>query len=64
MVIEKTDTETLYALRRLSEWMGRVYVRDPSGVGYWANVKVGFSRKHRDVTIPVIIDITRVEGGM
>jgi len=63
VVIEKSDIETLYALRRLSIWMGDVYVREPSGSGYWANIKVTFSQKHRELTIPVTIDVTRVEGG-
>lgn len=62
--IPKKDTETLYALRRLSRWMGDVYVREPSGSGYWANVTASFSKKHKDVTIPVTLTITRVEGGM
>lgn len=62
--IPKTDKETLYALRRLSAWAGDVYVREPSGVGYWANVVVNFSQKHRELTIPVSFEITRVEGGM
>lgn len=62
--IPKTDKETLYALRRLSTWAGDVYVREPSGVGYWANVVVNFSQKHRELTIPVSFEITRVEGGM
>lgn len=64
MSVPKTDKETLYALRRLSKWMGDVYVREPSGSGYWATVSVSFSQKHKDVTIPVTLDITRVEGGM
>ena len=64
VVIEKSDEETLYALRRLAIWMGNVYVREPSGSGYWANVNVSFSQKHRDLTIPVTLNITRVEGGM
>lgn len=62
-VIDKQDTETIYALRRLAVWMGDVYVREPSGVGYWANVSVSFSQKHCEVTIPVSLKITRVEGG-
>lgn len=62
--IDKTDVETLYALRRLRIWMGDVYVREPSGSGYWATIKVSFSQKHCEVTIPVTLDITRVEGGM
>ena len=61
--IPKTDKETLYALRRLANWMGNVYVREPSGSGYWANVKVSFSQKHKDLTIPVTLNVSRVEGG-
>lgn len=64
MEIPKSDTETLYMLRRLSIWTGDVYVREPSGSGYWAHVSVSFSQKHREVTIPVTLDITRVEGGI
>lgn len=62
-VIPKYDTDTLYQLRRLSKWMGDVYVREPSGLGYWASIKLDFSQTHLDVTIPIKIDITRVEGG-
>ena len=42
--------------------MGDVYVRQPSGSGYWASIKVSFSQTHCEVTIPVTLDITRVEG--
>ena len=62
--IPKDDVDTLYALRRLSVWMGKVYVREPSGSGYWAEVSVNYNQKHRTVKIPVTIDITRVEGGI
>lgn len=62
--IPKDDKETLYALRRLAVWMGDVYVREPSGSGYWANIAVSFSQTHCDVVIPVSLDITRVEGGI
>lgn len=61
--IPASDKETIYALRRLQNWMGNVYVREPSGTGYWANVAVSFSKKHCEVTIPVTINVTRVEGG-
>lgn len=64
VVIEKDDEETLYALRRLAIWPGDVYVREPSGSGYWANITVSFSQKHCDLTIPVTLDIVRVEGGV
>lgn len=64
MDIEKKDKETLYALRRLANWMGNVYVREPSGSGYWANVNVSFSQNHLDTIIPVTLNISRVEGGV
>ena len=44
--------------------MGDVYVREPSGSGYWANIKVSYNQKHCALTIPVTLNITRVEGGM
>lgn len=62
--IPKKDTETLFTLRRLQKWMGDVYVREPSGSGYWANITVSFTLTHREVTVPVTIDIVRVEGGV
>ena len=64
MDIPKDDKETLYALRRLAVYMGDVYVREPSGSGYWAHISVSFSQKHLGLTIPVTIDVTRVEGGI
>lgn len=64
VVIDKSDKKTLYALRRLAIWMGDVYVREPSGSGYWANISVSFSQKHVDPTIPVTLDIKRVTGGV
>lgn len=62
--IPKDDKDTLYALRRLAIYQGDVYVREPSGSGYWANVKVSISQKHKDLSIPISLDVTRVEGGM
>lgn len=64
VAIDKKDEDTLYALRRLARWMGDVYVREPSGSGYWANISVSFSQTHRVLTIPVTIAVKRVEGGM
>ena len=62
--IAKEDKNTLYALRRLAMWMGDVYVREPSGSGYWANISISFSQTHCETVIPVTINITRVEGGI
>lgn len=60
----KSDKETIYQLRRIQRWMGDVYVREPSGVGFWANIKVSFSQKHTEDLVPVTLTITRVEGDM
>ena len=62
--IDKKDIDTLYMLRKLAIWMGDVYVREPSGSGYWANISVSFDQKHRELTIPVRLSITRVDGGV
>lgn len=62
--IEKSDKQTLHALRRLATWMGDVYVREPSGSGYWANISVSFSQTHCELVIPVTLSLTRVEGGI
>lgn len=63
-VVLLNDKETMYALRRLSIWTGDVYVREPSGSGYWASVKVSYNQKHKELLIPVTFTITRVEGGV
>lgn len=57
------DTETIYALRTLAVYMGDVYVREPSGSGYWAQVNVSFNRTHDSTVVPVTLEINRVEGG-
>ena len=62
--IPKTDVETIYALRRLQNWTGDVYIREPSGNGYWAVVAISFNINHCTTVIPVSISITRVEGGI
>lgn len=64
MDIPKDDIDTIYALRRLAKYTGDVYVREPSGSGYWASISVSFSKKHCVLTIPITLSITRVEGGI
>lgn len=64
MEFDKEDKETLYTLRRLAVWMGDVYVREPSGSGYWANISVSFNQDYTNLVVPVTMDIIRVEGGM
>lgn len=61
--IDRNDKETLYSLRRLARWMGDVYVREPSGSGYWASINISFSQKYNSRVIPVTINVKRVEGG-
>lgn len=61
--IPRDDTETLASLRRLNRWMGDVYVREPNGNGYWANVNVSFNKSYNSLTIPITVDAVRVEGG-
>lgn len=61
--IPKSDTETLAAIRRLAVYMGDVYIRETSGIGYWAQVKVSYNRKYNTMTIPITFNVTRVEGG-
>ena len=62
--IPSDDKDTLYAIRRLSVWTGDVYVREPSGMGYWASIAIAYNKNHKEVTIPVRFTITRVEGGI
>lgn len=64
VVIAKSDKNTLYGLRRLAIYTGDVYVREPSGSGYWAKIAVSFNQNHCETTIPVTLNITRVEGGV
>lgn len=63
-VIPKTSKDIIFALRKLSVFPGDCYIREPSGTGYWANVTVSFDIKHLDVTVPITITATRVEGGI
>lgn len=64
MAIPKTDKDTLYAIRRLAVWMDNVYVREPSGSGYWASIDVTYEQSYEKLTIPITFNVTRVEGGM
>lgn len=55
---------TVELLRRLSNYMGDVYIRESmSRLGFWANVKVSFDFTHTNKLIPVTLTVTRVEGG-
>ena len=61
--VPKSDIDTISKIRQLAIYPGDVYVREETGTGYWANVKVSYSVSHNKPTIPVTFTITRVEGG-
>lgn len=61
--IPRDDKDTIYALRRLQAWKGDVYVREPTGSGYWANITVSWNNDYSSMVIPITINVTRVEGG-
>lgn len=60
--VPKSDKETIYTLRRLAEWDGDVYIREPSGNGYNANITVSFNTNHCELVVPVTLSVKRVEG--
>lgn len=60
----KEDEATLILLRHLMVYSGDAYVREPSGLGYWANVSVSYNRNYSSLTIPVTLNIKPVEGGI
>lgn len=59
--IVKNDLDTLDSLRQLQVYMGDCYVREPYGGGYWANVDVSFNTSYDSMSVPVTLDITKVE---
>lgn len=62
--VPKDDVETIYGIRRLAAYSGDVYVREPSGIGYWANITVSYTMTHHKPVVPVSFTISRVEGGV
>ena len=62
--IPANDEETLYQIRRLSTYMGDAYVREPSGMGYWAKIDISYKITHMESKIPITFNVTRVEGGI
>ena len=63
-VIPKSSKDIIFALRKLSIYAGDCYIREPNGTGFWAHVTASFNINHLDVTVPVSIEATRVEGGI
>lgn len=61
-VITRDDTDSLEAIRRLNNFMGSCYIREPGGEGFNAIVKITHSISYNGLTIPINIEATRVEG--
>nr|DAQ18425.1 MAG TPA: FN3 [Caudoviricetes sp.] len=61
--IPKEDKELIYHLRRLANYSGDVYVREPNGSGYYARINISMNIKHRELVVPVTIDVQKVESG-
>lgn len=58
------DTEgTLLLLRQLSRYTGDVYVRTFTGVSCWGTVDIDYDINHCELTVPINIKVTPVEGG-
>lgn len=62
--VSKADhTEEVAALRKLGTHMADCHVREPSGTGYPAHVKVAnITRSNQSVVTTVSLEVTRVEG--
>ena len=65
VIVPMLEADAMGAVRRLGSYGGNVYVRDPDGAGYWANVATArLSRARKTVGRSVSIALTRVEGGL
>lgn len=61
--VPKSDVDAIAKIRALAIYPGDVYVREPNGTGYWANIKVSYNFTHNKPVASVTFGITRVEGG-
>lgn len=62
--VSVNDEERIFAIRNLMRWLGNVYIRDPSGIGFWASLQISYSKTHGEMTVPISIVASRVDGGM
>ena len=61
--IDKKDSETLNAIRKLAIYKGDCYVRESTGMGYWAQISVSYTMTHAQATVPISLTVTKVDGG-
>lgn len=59
--LDARDRETRNKLMEMSLYSDDVYVREPSGIGYWASVTVSITETHAEYLSSVTLDITRVD---
>lgn len=58
------DDQMLDQLRSMAVWNGQFYVREPSGAGYWADVKVsGIDSSSEKIARDIKLEITQIEVG-
>ena len=56
------DDQMLDQLRSMAVWNGQFYVREPSGAGYWADVKVsGIDSSSEKIARDIKLEITQIE---
>lgn len=61
-VFDKQEEDRLALVRQLMVYPGNVYVREPSGLGYWSKVDVSYNRNYDSLVVSVNVDVTPVEG--
>ena len=60
-ISKESDKQKLDLLRKLAVWTDDVYVREPTGVGYWANVQTSLNQSYDSAAVSVSLSITRVD---
>lgn len=60
-IIKGSDADRRALVRTLNGHMAPAYVREPTGLGYWAYVKANLTRTYGDASESVSITVKRVE---
>lgn len=59
--IDKGDADSLAKLREIAAFAGDVYVREPTGGGYWAHVSPSWSASADSGLVSVTLDVARTD---
>lgn len=62
VVLRVDDSDMVAMLRRYAGDITKAYYRDPTGLGFWAYIKVGLSTAYDSAAVSVDLDITRITG--